>query len=274
MNSKLFFNKFSNKILACFREKRLPWKVKILKAEIQAQIEVKIDLVTRWFYYLWINSNKDRYLAYFDRQYKSKLVKATHELSPNLNRYVGFRKIFEELFKLKEKNFTIVETGTLRKDGNWVDGQSSLLFYEFVSIFGGSLMSIDILPENVVIGKQTLLKRIPKTGKAILNLIVDDSLRALKNINETVDFLYLDSYDLDINNPKPSMEHHFNELKSSVQIMRKNKNIIIATDDNVGTVGKGKYVLDWAKRTGQEILLENYQSIFRIVNFDAINNIN
>jgi hypothetical protein len=53
------------------------------------------------------------------------------------NRAVGFDIIFRLLLNQKQSNFNIVETGTLRTPGNWMDGQSARLFTEFVDLYGG-----------------------------------------------------------------------------------------------------------------------------------------
>jgi hypothetical protein len=49
---------------------------------------------------------------------------------------VGFDIIFRLLLNQKQSNFNIIETGTLRIPGNWMDGQSAKLFTEFVDLYG------------------------------------------------------------------------------------------------------------------------------------------
>ncbi len=61
------------------------------------------------------------------------------------------------------------------------------------------------------------------------------------------------------------MRHHFEELRSAKRIIGKNEEVLLAVDDNFKTlgIGKGKYIMEWAKSTHQEVLLDGYQIILR-----------
>jgi hypothetical protein len=238
----------------------MPWKLK----QHFKTIILKLKYLHNCFIYMMIGANKDKYLDYFEKAYKKKLSWNIVMWGEQVDRYKGFRRIFEGLLENKKKDYTIVETGTLRTEDNWADGQSSLLFYEFINIFGGKLISIDINKDAIKICEETLKNRIPKTGKAKLVLITGDSLKELDKLDENVDLLYLDSCDLDKNNPNTSMEHHLNELIAAKKVINKSKNLLIATDDNFKECGKGKLVMEWAKKTHQEVLLEAYQTLIRV----------
>ncbi len=231
----------------------LSWKL-IAKNlfEYMQRYFVPYDLCYRYFWYRAIGRDKEKYLRFF------------HQTYHNTMRYAGFKKIFETLLNKKNANFTIVETGCSRKYG-WGDGKSSFLFFEFLNIFGGRLVSIDIDKNNLRICSK-VLKSIPKTGKAKFLPIAGNSTDILSGIQEDVDLLYLDSVDLDANNPESSMLHHFAELKNARAIIKKSGRLLIAVDDNLkeSNIGKGKYILEWAKKTNQEILAEGYQIIIRI----------
>jgi len=56
----------------------------------------------------------------------------------------GFLSIFNSLLSQKTSNFNIIETGTVRVFDSFFEGCSTLLFSEFINIFEGSLITIDI----------------------------------------------------------------------------------------------------------------------------------
>ena len=213
-----------------------------------------------------IGANKSRYLAYFEKTYKKKLNTNFIIHGTQVHRYDGFRKIFETLLNNKNGGFTIVETGALRIKHNWTDGQSSLLFYEFLALFGGKLISIDNDKDAIKTCGEILSEEVPKTGKAGFTLIKGDSIKELSRLDEHVDLLYLDTYDIDINNPNLSMEHYLKELAATDRIITKSKDLLVATDDNFEKFGKGKFIIAWAKKTNQDILLENFQTLVRVRN--------
>lgn len=202
---------------------------------------------------------KDEYLAYFDKTYREKLT--AHPVFAD--RYNGFRKIFEALLSLKQRDFTIVETGTLRKKDQWTDGQSSLLFFEFVSLFGGELVSIDTDRFALETCEEVLRDRIG-LDKAKFTPLCGDSVAELEKIDCAVSLLYLDSYDFEVVNPTPSMVHHLKELASVGSIRSKSQNLIVAVDDNFKNgMGKGKFIVEWAKETKKEIVHDGLQFVFK-----------
>jgi len=123
------------------------------------------------------------------------------------DRSKGFSIIFEELFKIKEKEFQIIETGTVRDPGNWRDGNSGFLFSELVKQHDGFVRSVDISQQAVNIANQFIDNRYYKS-------VCSDSVDWLKSLRdlENVDLFYLDSYDVDWQNDKPSANHHLQEF--------------------------------------------------------------
>lgn len=208
---------------------------------------------------------KDEYLSYFDTTYKEKLT--AHPVFAD--RYNGFRKIFETLLNegrrtslIEKRGFTIVETGTLRKKDKWTDGQSSLLFFEFLSFFGGELISIDTDRFALETCEKVLRESIG-LERALFTPICGNSVAELEKMDKKIDLLYLDSYDFEEINPLPSMIHHLKELASAANIRSKSPNLIIAIDDNFKEeVGKGKFIAEWAKETKKEIIHDGLQFVF------------
>lgn len=207
------------------------------------------------------------YLAYFAKQYADKLTVYYNDvLAADADRLAGFQLIFAELLRRKNRDFTIIETGCLRYRDGWSDGQSSLLFYEFINLFGGKLITLDIDPVNLDTCR-AVLRESPAQKLRPCEFLprLGDSLKLLAEIDEPADLLYLDSCDITAEQPELSMAHHFKELASAGKILAKSPGLIVAVDDNGPAIGKGRYVLDWAKKTGQRIIHEGYQIIFQIV---------
>ena len=96
-----------------------------------------------------------------------------------------------------------------------------------------------------------------------------DSVEFLWNIRlkGTIDFLYLDSYDIERDNPHPSQLHHVKELCAIIRKCR--KGTIICVDDHDGfftggLIGKGNYVKDFMENIGAELLYEGYQIVWKM----------
>jgi hypothetical protein len=54
-----------------------------------------------------------------------------------------------------------------------------------------------------------------------------DSLTYLPTLNEKIDFLYLDSYDVDFLNPLPSAKHHLKEFNCIKHLLHKGSIVLI-----------------------------------------------
>ena len=205
------------------------------------------------------------YLKYFEDNYKQLLSEGLYSRGQRVDRFSGFKIIFESLLFKKSNNFVIVETGCQRQENDWGAGQSSLLFYEFLNFFDGKLISLDNNIFHLNRSKKILRKKFPWSTVPLVQML-GDSVTKLKKIEAPVDLVYLDSYDLDPSNPEPSMAHHLKELGSIKEILRQSIEPLIAIDDNFTDVGKGKYVLDWARKTGQKVLYNGYQTVIQIIN--------
>ncbi len=200
------------------------------------------------------------YLAHFDTAYREKLT----EHPVFADRYNGFRRMFESLLAQKAGGFTIVETGTLRRAGNWFDGQSSLLFFEFLSFFGGTLVSIDA-DKRALETCESVLRDTVGLGRAEHVSICGDSVAELENIDRPVDLLYLDSLDFNEANPLPAMMHPLKEFASAARIRAQSPHLIVAVDDNFGDgAGKGALLKVWARDTGKEVIHDGLQFIFGV----------
>jgi hypothetical protein len=171
----------------------------------------------------------------------------------------GFRTIFQKLIEKNKNSYQIIETGVLRNPGHWKDGQSSFLFQEFCKMHNGILKSVDIDIETCNIAKTFL-------DINIVNISCDDSINFLRNQNlDTVDLIYLDSYDVKWSDHISSAEHH---LKEFLTIEDKIKTgTIVVIDDNTyyqkKRAGKGTLIFEYLQSKGKLPEIDDYQIIYQ-----------
>jgi len=153
----------------------------------------------------------------------------------------------------KEKT-NFVETGTARKnhincpDKNEraCDGCSTVLFGEYVKLFGGHVWTCDINENNI-----NNCKMGTEEYKNYITYVVDDSLKFLLNFNLTIDFLYLDSVDGWDSTPH---EHQLQEIK--IALPKLHKKTIVLLDD-LGS--KTNLSIPFLKENGWcQIIIDNY----------------
>lgn len=164
------------------------------------------------------------------------------------------------IFELENLNrpVTILETGCARFSENWDgDGMSTLIWDKLVNSIGGIVYSVDIDSNAVkfaknLVSEQTLIH----CGDSVefLNLMSTTGLK--------IDLLYLDSYDIDWNNPEPSMQHHKNELDRSIKMLSKGS--IVAVDDNLPDMGKGHLVGIEAEKLGWTPIINQYIRAWKV----------
>jgi len=196
---------------------------------------------------------------------------------PDRNRGDGFEVIFEALEKKDKHLTTILETGSMRPNGSLEgDGQSTRLFDEFVQAKRGIVISVDID------GNTSKYARDNTSEKTYL--YTDDSIHFLwKNRNSSllnnssIDLFYLDSYDVDFENPIAANLHHMKELVAISEWL--DPGVLVAVDDcrfypgdrripqhiNAEFVGKGLFVQDFMENIGAKMLFDGYQKVWEIV---------
>ena len=170
-----------------------------------------------------------------------------------------------ETFKLALKNTyerfnepLIFETGTLRLENDFGAGYSTYIFGECVSLFGGRLITVDINSSNIETSK-----RITKSFEKYITYITDDSLNVIKNFNDKIDLLYLDSYDCPlIGDASDAQNHNFNEF-----ILAENKlkddSLILIDDVNFSNGGKAKKTHEYLFSNKYKLILEKQQSLWK-----------
>lgn len=176
---------------------------------------------------------------------------------------------------LDGKPARILETGSSAWGAN-----SSRLFDRYVRSFGGEFVTIDI---RAAASRALKPDVSPKT-----ELIVGDSIRVLQSLidrgDKPYDFIYLDSFDLDQDNPLRAMLHGMGEFLLLPQLTK--VGTIVVIDDTPANweefikagahpgqdfaspfgdlvPGKGSLVRRFLDRTAFEIVANDYQLTLR-----------
>lgn len=179
----------------------------------------------------------------------------TNRIIKGDKRYPSFVLILELLEKKNAK--VLVETGTARNgDQNfWGDGGSTVIFGEWARNNDAILHSVDIAKWAIVNAEAAT-----KKYKNNIRFTCGDSITFLKNFDQPIDFLYLDSYDFDENNPKPSQEHHLKEIIAAYPLLHENS-IVMVDDCELPFGGKGLLIIDFLLGNGWTIAHQGYQTI-------------
>src|ERR1700722_15354318 len=151
----------------------------------------------------------------------------------------------------------IVETGTSRfGNSNFVgDGGFTILMGDYVRDNDGIFYSVD-----------TDIHALSKAASALgdsrhfVRLVNEDSVSFLQHFREPIDFLYLDSYDFDVNDPIPSQQHHLKEIMAAYPNLTKHS-VVMVDDCGLPYGGKGRYVINYLVNRGWKILANGYQVI-------------
>ncbi len=162
------------------------------------------------------------------------------------------------LLYMKERNVqTIVETGTARDGLNGCigDGCSTCIFSEWAELYGASFYSVDINDSNLREAKKAL-----NSAETVSHLILSDSVEFLQNFGRPIDFLYLDSYDFEWDNPIPSQQHHLSEIIAAYPWLHENS-VVMIDDCDLPHGGKGKLVIEFLLSRGWKITAKKYQVI-------------
>lgn len=75
-----------------------------------------------------------------------------------------------------------------------------------------------------------------------VHLVVDDSIEFLRNFDKIIDFLYLDSYDFEANNPVSSQMHHLHEIEVAYNKLAPNAVVMI---DDCGLSHGGRLAINY-----------------------------
>lgn len=147
----------------------------------------------------------------------------------------------------------IVETGCIRSLDDYGCGYSTYLWQLLTQEIDLEAWSIDNARANIEFA-----------GRICPNVrfICGDSVARLGAWDRpAIDLLYLDSFDLDQNDPHPSSLHHLMELTAGTRALVPASSLVMV-DDNYGDIGKGKYVSAFMQATGRELIYDGIQKIW------------
>jgi hypothetical protein len=227
---------------------------------------------------------KDSFLSYegsFHKQYGPLLGEDTHHRSFTMLTALN-------LFRQRKGKF-IVETGCQRQLEDWGAGCSTQVFSEYIKQFGGKLQSFDINSVNVAFANMI----INSNPNATITCI--DSIEGLKTIEETIDLLYLDSFDYpygtlleyyggkeDIHKAIETLgsmseetillkhreivyecqEHCLKELYTALDCLSKDS-LILIDDNNLPGGGKSRLANEWLEGSlDWELIYSGYQALW------------
>ena len=216
----------------------------------------------------------------------NNFYKFFNEISPKLGvREYSFTQIFNYLDKLPDP-IIIVETGCLRKKGNFFgDGQSTLLFDKYTQFRGNGskVYTVDIDSEATKICSEVVSKNVSITTADSIGYL-NDFTNKFYDEKKEISFFYLDSFDLDWKSPGRSCEHHLMELVSIKKVLKKETLVVVDDSPMKGYLqqskikqdalsvipfgivpqptiaGKGSLVHEYAMHIGAKVLFSNYQT--------------
>ena len=192
----------------------------------------------------------------------------------HFNTYSDSKHINKDMFQIILENFNGLSINILETGSAAHGTKSSMLFACYVKIFGGRFDTVDTNPEI-----KLYYSFIESSN---IEFHSEDSLKFINNLEEeyvaSLDLIYLDSFDLDINNPSPSQNHGLNEFLSLNKKLK--KGALISIDDTpisyelFGNTkknefdfipGKGRLVLDFLDKNPNlyQILYHNYSVVLK-----------
>lgn len=201
------------------------------------------------------------------------------QAAPNLGlREQTFRRMFEYL-DARPGAIRIVETGCARQAGNWAgDGQSTVLFDKYISCRDqdSTCFTVDISLASVTECRKLVSSRVEVTQEDSVSYLWRLSTE-LSASGQTIDLLYLDSFDLDSVHWVPSAIHHLKELTAVIRSI--DEDTLVVVDDcpqtghfvlgDANTVqfiakpsvgGKGRLIAEFAEACGAELRFAHYQA--------------
>lgn len=205
------------------------------------------------------------------------------------SRYFTFQTALNLLHQRKTNPF-IVETGCQRLEDDLGAGMSTSIFAEYISKYGGSLLTIDISKQNLLMAGECV-----KQYDIDKKFLLADSILGLQTLTKSPDLLYLDSFDypygellniyggqrdiekaIEILNKMidkeiiekysniilPCQEHCLNEFLITEKIVDLSKTILLLDDNQLPGGGKPRLLKEYLLNTNWICLLDFQQSLW------------
>jgi glycosyltransferase involved in cell wall biosynthesis/predicted O-methyltransferase YrrM len=177
---------------------------------------------------------------------------------PSLHqRAATWEQVFRHLLALGKDAYRIVETGCIRRADDWTAGQSTVLFDHFVQLHGGRVISVDIAPKHCELARRTC-----STATQIVQHEAVQFLHHYARENPaSIDLLYLDSLDIDWNNPHPAALQQFQEFTAAAPALHSGSMIVVDDHRNDdGRPGSSLYLAAYLTQVGAKQLIDDYQA--------------
>lgn len=160
----------------------------------------------------------------FIKPYKEFLIKS------GITRLNYYEYVLNKLYSLN-RPITVIETGTMWNNLEDNQGAFTLVFSDFIKNYtGGKLITVDISQTHM-----DNCKKYTEQYGDVIEYVVSDSVSYLKSLSDgfikNTDFIFFDSYDLNLTDPIPSEIHHLRELLAVYD--RLSEDVILAVDDNL-----------------------------------------
>jgi hypothetical protein len=171
---------------------------------------------------------------------------------------IRYQTFYQTLMLAVARNIkNIVETGTSRQTNNWAgDGQSTLVFGAFAKRYGCRLWTCDINAEYIEIAKRSTAE-----FAGHIEYVVSDSVRFLRDFDQPIDLLYLDSFDFDPRgDPNPAQDHALKEGQAALHALN-TQSIVLIDDCNTAHGGKGGKVIPFFLGQGWQVIGMHYQML-------------
>ena len=95
-----------------------------------------------------------------------------------------------------------------------------------------------------------------------VEVVQSESVKFLKGFNKgVIDFLYLDSFDYDEDNPDPSQEQHLKEIEAAYDKLHR-RSVVMIDNCRLPYEGKCRLVKRFLERRGWKLKMNKYQQIF------------
>ena len=188
-------------------------------------------------------------------------------LAPLLPRRYNFgkrRDTLREVLRLLDERgaTTLLETGVARMglEKSKGDGASTIVFGLWAKQNDAHLYSVDIDPEATERAGQAVAKMDLSDS---VTLVTSDSVAYLDEFTDTVDFLYLDSYEdhkTDTAIQIARQDHHLKEIKAIEGCLHEGT-VILIDDCDMPNGGKGKLVIERLTAKGWKVHMSEYQVV-------------
>lgn len=182
-------------------------------------------------------------------------------------RYFTFQIAMNLLNQLVE-NPVIIETGCQRQQEDLGAGMSTSIFAEYVSRYGGMLISVDNIREHL----ERAVSYVAHWDFIDFQPVLSDSVAFLESYNGPCDLLYLDSLDYPVGEhqgderlQEAAQKHCLAEFEAFTH-NNEAKPLVLLDDNSLPGGGKPKLLKEFLIETGWTCIFDLQQSLWLLAN--------